>query len=116
MGVNPLVNTDLFNVMFRKQLKMDFLIEKLAADKVLTVEYPPVIILDPDNSTRDVDLPAEALSEGLVFFIFNDGAGSEVLVVKDDGGTTITTIQFPENAMLHCDGVKWRGILSKGTT
>ncbi len=116
MGVNPVVNTDIFNSMFRKQMKLDFYKETLAGNKTITKDYPPVLILDPANSTRDIILPAEALSEGLCFFILNDGAGSEALVVKDDGSTTILTSAFPENMFLYCDGVKWRGILSKGIT
>ena len=116
MGVNPVVNTDIFNTTFRKGMKLDFYTEKLGGNKTLTIDYPPVVILDPNNSTRDIILPAEALSEGLCFFILNDGAGVEALVVKDDGGSTILTSAFPENMFLYCDGVKWRGILSKGIT
>ena len=116
MSVNPVVNTDLFNSRFRKGMKMDWFAELLGGNKVITKDYPPVLILDPNNSTRDVELPAEAVSDGLMFFILNDGTGSEILVTKDDAGTTITTIQFPENAWVHCDGTKWRGILSKGIT
>lgn len=114
MGVNPLVNADIFGSMFRKGMKMDFYTEELGATKVITVDYPPVLILDPAAATRTVDLPAEALSEGLVFFILNNGTGTEKLLVKDDGGSTIVEIEFPENAFFHCDGVKWRHILSKG--
>ncbi len=116
MGVNPVVNTDIFNSMFRKGFKMDFYTEELGGNKVITVDYPPVLILDPANATRDIELPAEALSEGLAFFILNNGSGTEALVIKDDGGTVIVTSAFPENMFVHCDGVKWRAILSKGIT
>lgn len=116
MGVNPVVNTDIFNSMFRQGVKLDFFTEKLGDDKTITVDFPPVLILDPDGSSRDVTLPAEDDSEGLCFFILNDGAGVEPLVVKDDGGSTILTSAFPENMFVYCDGTKWRGILSKGIT
>ena len=116
MGVNPVVNADIFNSMFRKGMKLDFYKEELGANKVITVDYPPVLILDPNNASRDIELPAEALSKGLMFFILNDGDGSQALVIKDAGGTPIVTSAFPENMWVHCDGVKWRGIVSKGIT
>lgn len=116
MGVNPIVGTHIINSMFRLGFKMDFHTEKLGATKVLTVDHPPVIILDPDGATRDVTLPAEADSIGLMFFILNGGDGSQILVIKDDGGTTIITLDFPDHGWVHCDGVKWRGIVSKGIT
>ena len=116
MGVESVVNTELYNVIFRKGMKMDFFSETLAGNKVITVDYPPVLILDPNTSTRDIELPEEALSKGLMFFILNDGDGSQALVIKDDGGTPIVTSAFPENMWVHCDGVKWRGIVSKGIT
>lgn len=116
MGVNPVVDADIFNTMFRKGMKLDFYKELLGDDKVITIDYPPVLILDPGGSSRDIELPAEAVSEGLAFFILNDGEGSEPLVIKDDGGSTIVTSAFPENMFVYCDGVKWRGILSRGIT
>ncbi len=116
MGVESVFDTDIFNSMFRLGFKMDFHTEKLGATKVLTVDHPPVVILDPDGATRDVTLPAEASSIGLMFFILNGGDGSQILVIKDDGGSTIITLDFPDNGWVHCDGVKWRGIVSKGIT
>ena len=116
MGVNPVTDTHIIRSMFRLGFKMDFHTEKLGATKVVTVDHPPVLILDPDGATRDVTLPAEADSEGLMFFILNGGDGSQILVIKDDGGTTIITLDFPDNGWVHCDGTKWRGIVSKGIT
>lgn len=116
MGVESVVNTDIFNTMFRKGMKMDYYSEELGGNKTITINYPPVLILDPNNSTRDVTLPAEAVSEGLMFFILNDGDGSQILVIKDDGSNVIITLDFPDNGWVHCDGVKWRGIVSSGIT
>ncbi len=116
MGANPVVDTNIFGSMFRKGMKLDYYTEKLGGNKTITKDYPPVLILDPDGSSRDVILPAEAVSEGLCFFILNDGAGVEPLVVKDDGSTIILTSAFPENMFVYCDGTTWRGILSKGIT
>ena len=117
MGVNPVVDTHIIDSMFRLGFKMDFHIEKLGATKIVTVDHPPCLILDPNSASRQVDLPAEADSEGLMFFIFNDGDGSQTLVVKDDGGTSSITWIFPIHAgWVHCDGTKWRGIVSDGIT
>ncbi len=116
MGVNSVVGADIFNSMIRKGFKMDYFIEELSGTKTVTVDMPPVLILDPNGASRDVTLPAEADSEGLCFFILNNGDGSQILVIKDDGGTTIITLDFPDNGWVHCDGTKWRGIVSSGIT
>ncbi len=116
MGVNSLVNSNIYDTVFRKGMKLGFYTEELSGNKTITVDYPPVLILDPANATRDVTLPAEASSVGLSFYIFNNGSGSEILVIKDDGGTTIITLDFPDNGWVFCDGIKWRGIVSKGIT
>ncbi len=116
MGVLPVVGADVLEATIRKGFRLAFVVEELAGNITIGKEYPPVLILDPNNATRDVTLPAEADSEGLTFYILNDGAGSEILVIKDDGGSTIITLDFPDNGWVHCDGVKWRGIVSKGLT
>ncbi len=116
MGVEALANTEIYNTIFRKGMKMDFFTEELGGNKTITVDYPPVLILDPNNATRDVTLPAEALSKGLMFFILNDGDGSQILVIKDDASATIITLDFPDNGWVFCDGTTWRGIVSKGIT
>ncbi len=116
MGVESVVNTEIYNTTFRKGMKMSFFSEELSGNKVITADYPPVLILDPNNSTRDVELPAEALSKGLMFFILNGGDGSQILVIKDDASATIITLDFPDNGWVFCDGTTWRGIVSKGIT
>ncbi len=116
MGVEALASTEIYNTIFRKGMKMDFFTEELSGNKTITADYPPVLILDPNNATRTITLPAEAVSKGLMFFILNDGAGSEILVIKDDASSTIITLDFPDNGWVFCDGTTWRGIVSKGIT
>ncbi len=116
MGVLPLVSADVYESTVRKGFRLAFVVEELSDDIIIGKEYPPVLILDPNSATRDVTLPAEADSVGLTFYILNNGAGSEILIIKDDGGSTIITLDFPDNGWVHCDGVKWRGIVSKGIT
>lgn len=116
MTVNSLVNADIFGSIFRKGFKLDFYAETLGAQKVITPDYPPVLILDPNGATQDVLLPVEADSEGMVFFVVNDGAGTEILVVKEDSDTTtIITVTFPEVGIVYCDGTAWRGLVGTNT-
>ncbi len=116
MAVTPVVDAEIINSIVRKGFKMDFYAELLAATKVITVDYPPVLILDPGGATQNVDLPAEALSKGLCFWIVNTGSSTETLVVRNDGAGTVLTIAQPENGFVYCDGTTWHGWLSKGIT
>ena len=70
----------------------EWYIDTLAADLTLDATYPRKIKLDPGGSARDVNLPAEADSDGLTWIIVNGADAAENLVVKDDGGATIATI------------------------
>lgn len=79
----------------------------LAANMTLTAQYRRYLKLDPGGSARDVNLPAEATSNGLSFEIANAADAAENLVVKDDGGSTIVTIGQNEKASVHCDGSAW---------
>lgn len=80
----------------------------LAGNLTLTDQYRSILKIDPDGSNRDVTLPAEATSNGLYFRIINNAGGAENLVVKDDGGNTIGTINQNEQGEFWCDGTDWR--------
>lgn len=79
----------------------------LAADLALTAQYRQVLRIDPGGAARDIDLPAEATSNGLSFEIVNIADAAENLVVKDDAGTTIVTISQNEKATVICEGAAW---------
>ena len=79
----------------------------LAAALTLTAQYRKYLRIDPGGAARDVNLPAEATSNGLVFWILNAADAAENLVVKNDGGATIVTISQNERAMVVCDGTSW---------
>ncbi len=108
MSVNALRDTDLTNVVVRERWKMASFTETLSAGKTITVAYPPIIMLDPGGSGRDVTLPAEASSKDLMFLIVNLADAAEALTVKDDGGTTIAVLAEGERAWFFCDGTTWR--------
>ena len=83
---------------------------------VLGVKSEPIQILDPGGTNRNVDLPAEASSEDLVFIILNTASSTENLVVRNDSGTTIATLTGVTGGtnngrgIFVCDGTTWRGM------
>ncbi len=108
MTVNAVRNTDLTNVVVRERWKMASYTETLSGTKVITIQYPPIIMLDPGGSGRDVTLPEEAISVDLMFLIVNLADNAEALTVKDDGGSTIAVLSEGERAWFFCDGTTWR--------
>ncbi len=62
---------------------------------------------DPGGSSRDVTLPAEETSSGLFFVFVNEADAAENLVVKNDGGSTVVTINQNEWAIVACTGSAW---------
>jgi len=74
--------------------------------------YPPVILLDPGGGAVDCLLPAEALSDGLMFFIINTADAVEAITVKEDSDTTtILTLDQNQGGWVVCDGTTWRGFM-----
>lgn len=86
--------------------------ETLSGAKTLVAGDARIQALDPDGSNRDVNLPAEASSRGLMFWIKNTAGGAEILTIKDDGGSTICTPTENETAIVYCDGTSWYGIVA----
>lgn len=82
--------------------------ETLTGAKTLSVSDPNHQRLDANGAGRDVNLPAEADSEGAWFEILNTATAANSLTVKDDGGSTIVTIAQNRKATVVCDGVSWR--------
>lgn len=79
----------------------------LTGNLTLTNLYRKYLRIDPGGSARDVNLPDEASSNGLIFVILNTADAAENLVVKDDGGATIVTISQNERSTVVCDGTSW---------
>lgn len=93
------------------ELRLDNVTETLTGNLTLTKDSPTLQMLDPGGAGRNVTLPAEADSDGLVFIISNEADAAEVLTVKDDGATTIITPTQNEAAILWCDGTSWAGLV-----
>lgn len=86
-------------------------VQTLTGTTVLQKDSPMVQFLDPGGAARNVDLPAEADSEGLVFIIVNTADAAEIITVRDDGGGTIATPTQNEMCMVACSGAVWRGMV-----
>ncbi len=114
MGVNPLVGSNIFDTVFREQIKMASYTATLAAGLTVGLKFPPVLLLDPDGSDRIILLPAEADAKDMVFYVFNTANGdAEILQIKEDAGSnTILALDRNEFGFLYCDGTTWRGFSS----
>lgn len=112
----PIVDASADGLSIMRRLFAYFESRTLAGEYVIAVTSPTVQILDPGGAGRDVLLPAEASSRGLIFIIFNSADAAEALTVKEDSDTTtIVTIAQNEGAIVFCDGVTWRGIVGANT-
>ena len=70
-----------------------------------------IVLFDPGGSGRDLTLPAEASSTGLLLVIMNTADAAETTLVKDDGGGAVVTIAQSEGGIVVCDGTTWRGFV-----
>lgn len=83
-------------------------VETLEANITLDSTYPAIVKLDPNNGGgRDVTLEAEASSNGLRRMIINGADAAENLVIKDDGGATISTLAQNTAGHFYCNGTAW---------
>ena len=96
---------------FLETFKLKTQTRTLAADLTLTTKDAPVQFIDPGGAARNVTLPAEASSEGLVFFIQNTADAAEVLTVRDDTPATVVTPTQNEGCVVYCDGTTWHGFV-----
>lgn len=86
--------------------------ETLSGNKTLDSSSAQRQSLDPGGANRDVTLPAEA--NGLEFHIANRADAAEDLVVKDDSGTTIATVNQDDVGVFWSDGTGWAGFAAAG--
>lgn len=113
---NDSYGNKLYQPLVMQGLMANSLAKTVAANEALLITYPPVLLLDPNGGAKDVLLPTEATSVGLMFFIYNTADAAESLVVKEDSDTTaIVTLTQGTGAIVHCDGTTWRLIASSLT-
>ena len=81
----------------------------LAGALTLTKKSVPLHFIDPGGAGRTITLPAEAVSEGLVFIIHNTADAAEILTIEDDAAGAVATPTQNEMAIVYCNGVAWHG-------
>ena len=107
-----LEDAEAFGIKVMTGLKLAHNGETLTAEKTLTTGDASLQVFDPGGASRDVLLPAEADSEGLVFLIKNTADAAENLVVKEDSDTTtIGTVAQNEAGLFFCDGTTWYSLI-----
>ena len=79
----------------------------LSGNLTVTVKHPMILKLDPRGAARAVTLDGEAGCPGRVRWSVNAADAAENLVVKNDGGSTVATINQNESAVVYCDGTAW---------
>ena len=80
-----------------------------------TVITSNFLIVDPGGNDENLVLPAEALCTGLLLFIFNSANAAEDIVVQNDGGGTVLTLEQNESGLVYCDGTTFRGFMGATT-
>tara|TARA_R110002020_G_scaffold364704_3_gene577000 strand:- start:1702 stop:2028 length:327 start_codon:yes stop_codon:yes gene_type:complete len=79
----------------------------LAGHHTLTLKSANYIRFDAGGTSRNITLPAVALSSGCCFRIFNGSGGAHDLVVKDEDAATILSIPQNTSALVGCTGDAW---------
>lgn len=80
--------------------------ESLSANKSIVVSDSRSQYLDPNGSDRDVTLYASPTA-GDYFLVKNIGSAN-ILTLKNNGGTTITTIAINVAVAVQYDGTEWQ--------
>ena len=84
------------------------------ASQSITAATNPFISMVP-TAARNVTLPDEATSVGLVFYFTNNSAGAfTVTFLASNAGAVKGNGACPQNktALLWCDGTNWNGLIS----
>ncbi len=97
--------------MFLNDMRMLNETRTMAGTVVLSVKSPTLQFLDPGGSARNLDLPAEADSDGLVFVVANTADAAEIITIRNDAAGTICTPTQSETAIVFCNGVLWVGLV-----
>lgn len=79
-------------------------VETLVGNVALTRKHGHYQKLDPGGSSRDATLFAQTVQdEGDWFYIANAADAAENLVIKDDAGSTVATVNQSEMAVVYVD-------------
>lgn len=104
--------------LFRGRLRKSGFVHTLAADNFdISAGSPPVLVIDPGGSARDIRLPAltDEQNKNLQFIIINSADAAEALTVKNsDESATIAVIAEDNAGIFWNDGTSWYGFVLAG--
>jgi len=92
---------------FLKLSSQDTNTEILNANKTFTTDDERIQFLDPNGVDRNVILPTEADSEGVIFWITNTAATFVLNIYASDTITLLVLIHSGETGIFVCDGTSW---------
>ncbi len=111
MSRQNLFGQDAYDLRVVGGLQLQSVFRTISAQLALDRDEPPVQVIDPGGSGRDVLLPPE--EEGLTFFILNAEDVSGDLTVKEDSDTTTIDVLPPGRMMqFTCANGTWRAAMS----
>jgi hypothetical protein len=115
MGQMNLEGGTLRSFFIDRQFKLRSFTFTMTGALTITADHPPMLFLDANGAARTLTLPAEADSDGLVFFLKNTAAGAFAITVEDDATGTVAVCAQNEGAILMCDGTTWQGLVGTET-
>lgn len=111
MAVSHINDAPIRNSKVESKFRLRTVAKTAGANVTLLEEDPPVQVITPTGSARDVTLPAfSADLEGLTFIVYNN-AGSALNLVVKSASNTILTVAQGKCGIFICDGTEWRGLL-----
>lgn len=88
--------------------------QTLGGNFTIDADAPTIQVFDP-TAARDITMPAEETSKGLMFIIVNAADAAEDMTIKNDAAGTIGTVSQNEIGIFVCDGTAWRMCVGKTT-
>lgn len=117
-SVTEVHNTRLVNVVFANQLRMQSTAIALTATGTITKNHPPMMMISA-TAARSIKLPANADSEGLVFYVYNTSAATTGVLtfLTATGAATSPSIVLAQNegVTLMNNGSGWKGAVGPNT-
>lgn len=96
-------------------MKGNVVVQTLTGATTLALPLAPIYSLDPGGAGRNLTMPDEASSKGVMTMIANTADAAETITVKGSGGATVGVIDQNEGAFAFCDGVRWKILVSAET-
>ncbi len=96
-------------------LKGNVVVQTLTGATTLALPLAPIYSLDPGGAGRNLTMPDEASSKGVITTIINTADAAETITVKSSAAATVGVIDQNEGAVAVCDGVRWKIMVNAET-